>query len=136
MEQGKETAFVKRLRDRELIPEAVAMDPSAPNEGQLVHAQRLAEDAETLVLATRNAYLYPAQLEAAQTLLSVGKPCILVCLRNPYEAGALDAGTVLLTLGDAAPSIEAAAEALAGGYKSAGRLHVPLTMGRGGEEAR
>lgn len=133
--QEKETAFVKHLKDRRLSLEAVAMDPSTPTEGQLDHAWRLAGDAETLVLATRNAHLYPAQLEAAQALLAVGKPSVLVCLRNPYDAGALDAGTVLLTLGDAAPSLEAAAEALAGGYEPAGRLRVPLTMGRGGEEA-
>ena len=136
VEQGKETAFVKHLRDRKLIPEAVAMDPSTPTEGQLDHARRLTEDADTLVLATRNTHLYPAQLEAAQALLAALKPCILVCLRNPYDAGVLDAGTVLLTLGDAAPSLEAAAEALAGGYEPAGRLRVPLTMSRAGEEAR
>ncbi len=128
MEQGKETAFVKHLRDRHLIVEAVAMDPSTPTEGQLEQAQRLAEAAETLVLATRNAHLYPAQLEAANSLLAAGKPCILVCLRNPYDAGALDADAVLLTLGDAAPSLEAAAEALVGGYEPSGRLRVPLTM--------
>ncbi len=128
VERGKETAFVKHLRDRELSLEAVAMDSSTPNEGQLEQAQRLAEEAETLVLATRNAHLYPAQLEAAQNLLASWKKGILVCLRNPYDAGALDAGTVLLTLGDAAPSLEAAAEALVGGYEPAGGLHVPLTM--------
>ncbi len=128
VEQGKETAFVKHLRDRHLIVEAVAMDPSTPTEGQLEQAQRLAEAAETLVLATRNAHLYPAQLEAANSLLAAGKPCILVCLRNPYDAGALDADAVLLTLGDAAPSLEAAAEALVGGYEPSGRLRVPLTM--------
>jgi len=134
--QGKETAFVKHLRDRRLSMEAVAMDPSTPTGGQLDHAWRLAGDAEMLVLATRNAHLYPAQLEAAQALLAVGKPSVLACLRNPYDAGVLDAGTVLLTLGDAAPSLEAAAEALAGGYEPAGRLRVPLTMIQGCEEAR
>jgi len=86
------------------------------------------EDTDTLVLATRNAHLYPAQLEAAQTLLAAEKKSVLVCLRNPYDAGALDAGSVLLTLGDAAPSLEAAAEALVGVYEPAGRLRVPLTM--------
>jgi hypothetical protein len=73
-------------------------------------------------------------LEAAKALLAAGKPTVLVCLRNPYDAGALDAGTVLLALGDAAPSLEAAAEALAGSYEPAGRLRVPLKRGRGGEE--
>ena len=126
--ERRETAFTALLRDRFPSLEAVLMDPSAPTGGQLERAERLAEDAETLVLATRNAHLNPAQLEAAQRLLDAGKPCVLVCLRNPYDAGALDAGSVLLTLGDAAPSLEAAAEALVGGYKPAGRLRVPLTM--------
>jgi beta-N-acetylhexosaminidase len=128
VEQGKETAFVKHLRDSHFIVKAVSVDQSTPTEMQLEQAQRLAEDAETLVLATRNAHLYPAQLKAADRLIAAGKPCVLVCLRNPYDAGALDAGSVLLTLGDAAPSLEAAAEALVGGYEPTGRLRVPLTM--------
>ncbi len=128
VDQGRETAFVEHLRDSHLTVEAVSIDPSTPTERQLKQAQRLAEDADTLVLATRNAHLYPAQLEAAQTLLAAEKQSVLVCLRNPYDAGALDAGSVLLTLGDAAPSLEAAAEALVGGYEPAGRLRVPLTV--------
>jgi len=134
--EGKETAFVKHLRDRKFVVEAAAMDPSAPTEGQLDHARRLAGDAETLVLATRNAHMYPAQLEAAQALLAAGKPSVLVCLRNPYDAGGLDAGTVLLTLGDAAPSLEAAAEALAGGYELAGWLAGCVSPSPWTEEAK
>ncbi len=128
VKQGNETAFVKHLRDRELIVEAASMDYSTPNEGQLGHAERLVEDMDALVLATRNAHLYPVQLEAADRLIAVGKPCVLVCLRNPYDAGELDVGSVLLTLGDAAPSLGAAAEALVGGYEPTGGLRVPLTM--------
>jgi beta-N-acetylhexosaminidase len=128
LESGKETAFTAYLRDRFHNLEAALMDPSAPTGGQMEHAERLAERADTLVLATRNAHLYPAQLEATRRLTAAGKPCVLICLRNPYDAGALEAGSVLLTLGDAAPSLEAAAEALVGGYVPAGRLRVPLTM--------
>jgi len=127
-ELGMEAAFTALLRDRFHSLEAALMDPSAPTGGQLEHAERLAEDADALVLATRNAHLYPAQLDAARRLIAAGKPCVLVCLRNPYDAGALEVGSVLLTLGDAAPSLEAAVEALVGGYVPAGRLRVPLTM--------
>ncbi len=126
--ERRETAFTALLRDRFHSLEAALMDPSTPTGEQLEHAERLAEDADALVLATRNAHLYPAQLEAARRLIAAGKPCVLVCLRNPYDAGALEIGSVLLTLGDAAPSLEAAAEALVGGYVPAGRLRVPLTM--------
>ena len=128
LERGRETAFTALLRDRFPRLEAALMDPSSPTGWQLKQADRLAEAADTLVLATRNAHLYPAQLDAARRLIAAGKPCVLVCLRNPYDAGALEAGSVLLTLGDAAPSLEAAAEALVGGYEPAGRLRVPLTM--------
>jgi beta-N-acetylhexosaminidase len=128
VEQGKETAFIKLLRGLFTNLENALLDSLTPTEGQLEHAERLAEDADTLILATRNAHLYPAQMEAAQRLLAAGKPCVLVCLRNPYDAGALEAGSVLLTLGDAMPSLEAAAEALVGRYVPAGRLRVPLTM--------
>jgi beta-N-acetylhexosaminidase len=126
--ESRETVFTALLRDRVPSLDAALMDPSTPTERQLEHAQRLAEASDTLVLATRNAHLYPAQLDAARRLLVTGKPCVLVCLRNPYDAGALEAGSVVLTFGDAAPSLKAAAEALVGGYEPAGRLRVPLTM--------
>jgi len=128
LEQERETAFTILLRKRFPSLEAVWMDPSRPTERQLEHAERLAESSDTLVLATRNAHLCPAQLDSARRLLAAWKPCVLVCLRNPYDAGALEADSVLLTLGDATPSLEAAAEALVGAYKPAGRLRVPLTM--------
>ena len=53
---------------------------------------------------------------------------ILICLRNPYDAGVLCANTTLLTLGDSIPSLHAAADALIGSYKPSGNLQVPLTM--------
>ena len=67
----------------------------------------------------------PGQLEAVRRLGQLGT---LVCLRNPYDAGVISAGTVLLTLGDSAPSLRAAADALLGDYRPMGRLNVPLTM--------
>jgi beta-N-acetylhexosaminidase len=128
LEQGGETVFAAKLRTRLPRLESALIDPSVPTEGQLERAERLAESSDTLVLATRNAHLNPAQMEAAQRLLAAGKLSVLVCLRNPYDAGALEAGSVLLTLGDAEPSLEAAADALVGRYVPAGRLRVPLTM--------
>jgi len=128
LEQERETAFTILLRKRFPSLEAVWMDPSTPTEGQLERAERLAEDADTLVLATRNAHLYPAQLDSARCLLDRQRKRVLVCLRNPYDAGVLDAGSMVLTLGDATPSLAAAADALTGAFTPSARLRVPLTM--------
>jgi hypothetical protein len=51
---------------------------------------------------------------------------ILLCLRNPYDALLLEAGTVICTLGDAAPSLQAAVDALLGEFTPSGKLPVDL----------
>jgi hypothetical protein len=99
-----------------------------PSKLQLNNAGRLVETSDILIVVTRNAHLNPAQLDAAKQLLDKRGPSVLVCLRNPYDAGALDAGSVLLILGDASPSLDAASDALTGAYTPSARLRVPLTM--------
>ncbi len=90
-------------------------------------AQQAAMSASTLVLATRSAHINPEQLALAQQLLGSAKQVVLVCLRNPYDAGILSgAGTVICTSGDSQPSLEAAAEVLAGVFKPNGKLPVPV----------
>lgn len=86
--------------------------------------------AETLVLATRNAHIIPEQLEQARELMRAAKQTILVCLRNPFDAPLLaDATTILCTLGDSAPSLDAAVDALRGKFTPTGRL--PVSLGEG-----
>ena len=92
-------------------------------------ALALAGRADTLVLAVRNAHLNEERLQAAQSLLNAARQSVLVCLRNPYDAGALTgADSVLCTCGDSAPSLEAAVAALLGDFTPVGRLPVEVTL--------
>jgi hypothetical protein len=80
-------------------------------------------------VATRNAHITPAQRAAAQGLISGARRSIVLCLRNPYDAGVMEgAGTLLLTCGDSAPSLRAAVDVLMGHFVPSGKLPVPLTM--------
>jgi len=108
---------------------SVALDPSSASAEGLAQAHRLAAESDVLIVATRNAHLYPAQCDAAQALIGAGRRVILLCLRNPYDAGVLSGmAATLFTCGDSAPSLQAAVDALLGRFVPAGRLPVPLVM--------
>ncbi len=126
MTQDAETAFAAILKERLPRLQSAWLDPTKPTKEQLQRSDELAKVAETVIIATRNAHLNSEQLEVVEKHLS--QLSILVCLRNPYDAGIISADTTLLTLGDSTPSLHAAADALLGDYKPAGRINVPLTM--------
>jgi beta-N-acetylhexosaminidase len=108
-------AHTLRLLPDEVEPEAIAA------------ARQVAETAGVLVIATRNAHLLPEQREQAAVLFRLGRPTMLLCLRNPYDAALFDsADTILCTCGDSPPSLAAAVAALAGAFRPAGVL--PVTM--------
>ena len=121
---GAETALAAMLRERLPHLRSVWLDPADPTEAQLRGMDEVTGAVEAVIVATRNAHLNKGQLEAVRRLRRLG---VLVCLRNPYDAGVINAGSVLLTLGDSAPSLRAAADALVGAYVPTGRLNVPLT---------
>lgn len=125
------TAFSSIVRER--LPEVsiFSIAPGAvPTEIQQSAVEQAAS-ADTIVLATRNAHLNPAQQALASDLLTEhGSKTILLCLRNPYDAGLLPTSAfTLFTCGDATPSLEAAADALAGAFTPSGVLPVPLAAG-------
>jgi len=122
--QGAETAFAAILKGRLPRLRSSWLDPADPTEEQLRELDGLARVAGTVVVATRNAHLNPLQLEAVKRHLD--HLSVLVCLRNPYDAGIISTDTVILTLGDSEPSLRAAADALIGDYKPKGRINVPL----------
>ena len=124
--EGSETLLAGLLHTR--LPESkhVWLDPVSPTEAQLEKAKNLAEKVDTIIIATRNAHLSSKQLEAAKQYLD--NSTILLCLRNPYDAGILETDTILLTLGDSTSSLQAATEALLGDFKPSAKLRVPLTM--------
>jgi len=124
--EDSETVLSGLLKSR--LPElnSVWIDPVSPPEAQLEKATKIAEEADTIIVATRNAHLSSRQQETATKHLD--DSTILLCLRNPYDAGVLEADTILLTLGDSNSSLQAATEALMGDFKPNARLRVPLTM--------
>jgi beta-N-acetylhexosaminidase len=126
------TAFSSIVGER--LPEVaiLSIPPGAvPAEVERVAIQQAAS-AAIVVLATRNAHFNPAQQALASDLLAAqGGKTILLCLRNPYDVGVLPpAAVTLLTCGDAAPSLEAAADALAGAFTPSGVLPVQVGPGQ------
>lgn len=83
--------------------------------------------ADIVVLLTRNAHMQRSCLRLAQQIIDQSKQVVLVCARNPYEAGILEgADTVICTNGDSKPSLQAAVDAICGDFAPAGELTVPL----------
>jgi beta-N-acetylhexosaminidase len=125
LESGGMTGFGTQVRQH--FPQLrAAVFGAAPYAPEAVRAaEALAQSAPSLILATRNAHLNPGQLALARRLAAAAKAVVLVCLRNPYDAAALPGvGTVICTCGDSAPSLQAAAEVLAGPFRPAGKLPV------------
>lgn len=102
---------------------AIAL-PTRPTQEQI--AQVTAQLADVRVIATRNAHLNAAQAEAVRLLAESAPHVVLLALRNPYDANLIDGGTVICTLGDSTPSLEAAAEVLAGHVIPTGCLPVEV----------
>ncbi len=113
---------------RKTIPhlQATWLDPKNPTPEQLTRATKLLETNQHTITATRNAHINPQQQKTAETTLK--NASILLCLRNPYDANALNCPTTILTLGDSQPSLQAAADTLHGLYTPSAKLRVPLTM--------
>lgn len=90
-------------------------------------AQAAAEAADVLVLATRNAHLWPEETAIARDLIARARQTALLCLSNPYDVPLLGGpGTVICTCGDGAPSLAAAVDALLGRYTPDGAVPVAL----------
>ncbi len=125
VERGGQAGFARALKARlphaEVLTMMSAGDPAA--------ALALAERVDTLVLAVRNAHLIPEQLAAARQIMQAARQVALVCLRNPYDASALDdADSALCTCGDSTPSLAAAVAALMGDYEPDGVLPVQVAL--------
>lgn len=103
------------------------IDPRLPRFGAQPRLEQLRADADTVVLLTRNAHMQPAQLKHAQRVIDGSARAILICARNPYDAGKLKgADTVICSNGDSEPSLAAAVDAVCGDYSPAGRLTVDI----------
>lgn len=127
IEQTGQSTLAARFREAFPASTRLKMHPDEIAPDEAAFALKTAADAHVLVIATRNAHLLPEQLALANALLELGKPTILLCLRNPYDAGLLpDAAAILCTCGDTAPSLAAAVNALAGRITPTATLPVQL----------
>jgi beta-N-acetylhexosaminidase len=124
------TAFSSIVRER--LPEVsiLSIAPGAVPDAIQQAALERAKAADVVVIATRNAHLNPAQQALASALLTGhAEKSLLLCLRNPYDVGVLPpAAVTLLTCGDSTPSLEAAADALAGAFVPGGVLPVHVGL--------
>jgi len=112
------------------LPQAAChrIDPRRPRFLEVPKLKQHIAEADTVILLTRNAHMQPAQLQLAQRVIDLAARTILICSRNPYDAGQLaDADTVICTLGDSEPSLAAAVEAACGDYLPTGQLTVDIT---------
>ncbi len=127
MEKGEQTSFAKRVIERFPQIKLVTLQPDANTREVVEGALELARTVDVLVIATRSAHLNPEQLEAAHALLAAASRSVLVCLRNPYDAGVLaEAKTIICTSSDSPPSLQAAVAALAGEFVPNGKLPVEV----------
>jgi beta-N-acetylhexosaminidase len=121
------TQFSKLLHQRLPALVTVTLDPALVDHRGLDQALALLDDHAVLVVATRNAHLYPEQTQAAQSLIDQAEAAILLCLRNPYDASVLSgAEAVFCTHGDSSPSLQAAVAVLCGDFVPTAQAVVPL----------
>ena len=120
--------FSTMLLERLPRTQCHTLDPRLPYFAARRRIEQLISEADTVVLLTRNAHMQPAQLKLAQRVIDLAARTILVCARNPYDAGELTgADTVICSNGDSEPSLAAAVAAVCGDYTPSGQLPVDIT---------
>lgn len=128
-ERGDRTSFAVMVTSQLPSIKTISLNPGKITRKTAGQARDLAATSDLVIVATRSAHLNPDQQIVAQDLLKANDNNILLCLRNPYDAGVLgNAQTVICTCGDSTPSLTAAVEVLTGQYTPTGKLPVPLTM--------
>jgi len=127
VEAGSHTGFTGYLKQRLSAIQCHIQSPSNITQDDFNKLVNIAKQSKTIILATRNAHMLPQQTELAQSIIEQSKNVILVCLRNPYDAGILgDAHTIICTNGDSTPSLKAAVDAICGDFIPTGKLTVQL----------
>lgn len=129
VEAGGQTGLARRLKAR--LPELQVVSLSGMDfEPERVEAILEAlKSSDQLIVATRNASWNAEQAELAGALIRQAARTILLCLRTPYDAQVLPrADSALTTCGDSAPSLDAIADALTGGFTPTGRLPFSLEI--------
>jgi len=122
-----QSRFALLLSQRIRLASSHLIDPKAAVAGIATELSGVLSGAETVILVTRNAHMQPEQLPLAQFVCDSARQAILVCVRNPYDAGMIHgADSVICTNGDSSPSLEAAVDAICGDYSPSGKLTVQI----------
>ncbi|MCC7205888.1 MAG: beta-N-acetylhexosaminidase [Anaerolineae bacterium] len=118
MERGGLTGLAALFRQRAPRIHTIALRGEGADHAALSEAITHVMEANVCVLAVRNAALTPRQLEQARQIMNAARNVVIIALRSPFDVAALPgAGVVLCTCGDAMPSLEAAFDALTGGFE-------------------
>lgn len=125
VEQGGQTGLITTLHHHLPQLQAHALQAWRVDEALLKTIATQANQAEIVIIATRNAHLQPDQADVLQQIAQTPTPTALVALRNPYDANLVpNARLIITTCGDSTPSIDAVASALMGEFVPSGRLPV------------
>ncbi len=111
-EEGQATLAPVRdaFAQRFLNVQGIALDATEPAADDLATARALASSASTLIIATRDANLFPAQAAAIAALRAAETPKVFISLRAPYDLADYPwAAARLATYGDLPESLTAAA---------------------------
>jgi beta-N-acetylhexosaminidase len=125
MESGGHTALRYQLEALGMHPRYVALRPMG-DDPRVAQAVEQAQQAQITIIATRNAHLLPDQVERARQIAAQAHTVVHLCLRNPYDAGLIDAETIIATCGDSQPQIAAALGVLRGELDAAHGLRVDV----------
>lgn len=129
LESGSFSALAGLLHMEAPHIRSVSIPSRGPDETTRAQAFTLADEVDVLLVATRNAHLWPDERTLAQELIDKCEHVILLCLADPYDADALSgAGTVICTCGDSEPLLHSAVDVLMGRLQARGRLPVPVRM--------
>ena len=124
VEASSYSGFSQYLRERIPQAECHIISPASDATQKVAAA---VQDADQVIVATRNAHLLPAQAQLAQSIIDRAQTTVLVCLRNPYDADVLSgADTIICTNGDSRPSLQAAVDAICGDFMPTGKLAVEM----------
>ncbi|MCI3918835.1 beta-N-acetylhexosaminidase [Paenibacillus sp. TRM 82003] len=106
----------------------VIVEPTVPLEriGAVVEAAKDSSVAQ-LVIGVYNAAFHPGQVALVRALAELGKPLVVVALRNPYDIAAFPAVPAYVATYESRPmALESAAKALLGQIPFRGSLPVSL----------
>lgn len=126
VEAGGLTGLIEKFKLAVPSADTLAIRVGEEDESTREKAEQLARDCDILIVATRNAHMYPSECELAKSVLAIAEKTILLVLRNPYDADGMNADAILCTCGDAEPSLYAVVSAVIGDFVPSGKLPVQL----------